>query len=275
MRPAYATARAAALLRHRLQRPKPHVDSELLVALQAGSSQVEAWTRRAALLDASDALERRVCRRIEPGEISRVMRIEGLDNLEAALEGGKGAVLYSVHLWGKYTFFGALAQAGHPPTVVARTPGPVRLEWMRALQERFGYRYIWMSDRNFGVAVEAANVLRRNGVVLMMLDWPQRGMAEVKFLGRPARLMLGAATVAQLTGSPLLDYFIYREESRWVPQVAAIGAPHTAAITTEDTLQECADRLSNHVRRDPAQWTFFCGHVHSAFVGASEPTASR
>jgi len=263
---AYAAARATAKLKNRLRVAR--VDPELVTALEASPAQVARWARRAAELRASDGLERRLGRRLKRSGVRRLMRIEGLDNLEAALEGGKGAILYSLHLWGKYTFFGALAEAGHPPTVVALAPSPVRLKWMKALQERSGYSYIWMGESNFGTAVEAANVLRRNGIVLMMLDWPQPGMADVDFLGRRARLAAGPAEVAHLTDAPLLDYYIYRSGKRWAPQIAEIGVPHPASSGVQVTLQQCADRLAEHVRRDPAQWTFFCNHIHSAFVGA-------
>jgi lauroyl/myristoyl acyltransferase len=198
----------------------------------------------------------------------RLMRIEGLGNLETALDGGKGAILYSLHLWGKYTFWAALAEAGFPPTVVAHAPSSGRLEWMRRLGERFGYRYIWMDERNFGAAVEVANALRRNGVVLMMIDWPNPRMAEVDFLGRRARLAAGASEVAQSTGAPLLDYYLYRDERQWVPQTAEIGVPHAASGSADRVLQQCADRLARHVRRDPPQWTFFCNHAYSVFTGA-------
>jgi lauroyl/myristoyl acyltransferase len=241
------------------------VDAELVAALEANPAQVALWARRAAELQASDGLERRLGRRMKPGSLHRLMEMEGLGNLHAALEGGKGAILYSLHLWGKYTFFGALAEAGYPPTVVATAPDPGRLRWLSALEERSGYRYIWMGRGNFGVAVEAANVLRRNGVVLLMLDWPQPHMVEVDFLGRRARLAAGVAEVARGTGAPLLDYYVYRRD-RWVPQVAEIGPPHDAAGSVQDVLQQCADRLAKHVRRDPAQWTFFCNHRHSAFA---------
>ena len=267
MRLVFAIARAKGRVRNRLG--APHMDTELVAALGASPAQAARWARRAAELEASDGLERRLGRRTKPGSLRRLMEIEGIGNLQAALEGGNGAILYSLHLWGKYTFFGALAEAGYPPAVVATAPDPGRRSWLSVLQERSGYRYIWAGKRNFGVAVEAANVLRRNGVVLVMLDWPQPRMAEVAFLGRRARLAAGAAEMARLTGAPLLDYYVYRR-NRWVPQVAEIGVPHAASDSTPEVLQQCADRLAEHVRRDPAQWTFLCNHRHSAFVASAQ-----
>lgn len=105
----------------------------------------------------------------------------------------------------------------------------------------------------------------------MMLDWPQPRTAEVDLLGRRARLAAGAAVVAQSTGAPLLDYYVYRSEKRWIPQVAEIGVPHAPSGSADTLLQQCADRLAEHVRRDPAQWTFFTNHAKSAFVGAVGP----
>ena len=245
-----------------------------MAALDASPAQVRRWALRAAELQASDHFERWLCRRMKRGEMARLMRIRGLDNLDAALQDGKGAILYSLHLWGKYTFFATLAEVGHPPAVVAYGPDAGRRQWMTELQERAGYQYIWMGPGEFGVAVEAANVLRQNGVVLVMLDWPHPRMIEVDFLGRRARLAAGAALLAQATGAPLLDYFVYRGEGRWVPQIAEIGIAHAPSGSRDDVVQDCADRLAEHVRRDPAQWTFFYNHAHSAFVGDTGQPAS-
>lgn len=143
MRVAYGAVRAQARVKHRLRGAR--VDSELVAALDA-SPQIARWALRAAELRTSDALERRLGRRMARGAMSRLMRIEGLGNLDAALQNGKGAILYSLHLWGKYTFFGALAEAGYPPAVVAYASDPARLGWRQTLQERFDYRYIWMNS---------------------------------------------------------------------------------------------------------------------------------
>src|SRR5262249_34669714 len=206
LRLAYASARAKARLRHRLRRRALHLDSELVSALGLSPEVAERAAVRAAELEACDQLERRLSRRPKTDEIGRLMRFEGLGNLDAALANGKGAVLYSLHLWGKYTFLAALAGSGYPATAIALRPKPDRMQWMTAQADRFGYSHIWMDAGGFRTGVEAANVLRRNGIVMMMIDWPTARMGEVDFLNRRARLSSGVVTVAESMGAPMLDY---------------------------------------------------------------------
>ncbi len=230
----YAVARQVGRLRYRF-RPRPlHVNADVMRALGAATAQVEGWARQNCELRASGELE-----------ASRYPRMS------------------SCHSWSSHTFFGALAALGYPPTIVGYPPGrelaPAERSFLRrraaALEKRFGCRFIWMQAGNLGVAVKAANVLRRNGIVVMLVDFPHRKSAvEVRFLEHRSSFTLGPAFVAKEIGAPLLDFFIHREKG-WFPQVAEIGAPFWVQGNPEEAAQECASMLEPHVRRDPAAWT--------------------
>ena len=259
----YAVARLVGRLRYRF-RPRPlHVNADVMRALGAAPAQVEGWARQNCELRASGELEASRYPRMSREAFARLIRIEGLENLDAALAKGRGALLYSCHSWSSHTFFGALAALGYPPTIVGYPPGrelaPAERSFLRrraaALEKRFGCRFIWMQAGNLGVAVKAANVLRRNGIVVMLVDFPHRKSAvEVRFLEHRSSFTLGPAFVAKEIGAPLLDFFIHREKG-WFPQVAEIGAPFWVQGNPEEAAQECASMLEPHVRRDPAAWT--------------------
>src|SRR5262249_9467763 len=134
------------------------------------------------------------------------------------------------------------------------------------LQEKFGCRYIWMTPDNFGVAVKAANVLRENGVVVMYIDGTRRRTSvDVTFFGAPYPFASGPAQFAQMTGAPLLAYFVHRDTS-WVPATGEIGEPFFASGDVGETMQRCAARLEEHVRLHPAQWGGFSSYEGSSVV---------
>jgi lauroyl/myristoyl acyltransferase len=265
----YGVARAMGRARKNLDRGSVRPDPELVRALDATPDELRAWAARAAELRASRDLESILMTRASPHTLPRILRVEGVENLDAALGRKRGAILYSVHLWGKYTFFASLAELGYTLSVVARpVADPRRLQWMDKLAERFGFAYIWMGG--IDAAVKAARVLGRNGVVIMMLDWPGSDRTDVDLLQRRARFTTGPAVVAASAGAPLLDFFIHRDLGRWAPQVAVIGPSIAASDSPKETLQRCATRLEPHIRREPAQWTFFSVHGHPTLL----PSAS-
>jgi KDO2-lipid IV(A) lauroyltransferase len=265
--------------RHRVLRDSLRVNTDLVRALGATPDEVDALTRRAAELRASSELEAFLLTRASRTDLDRMIAIDGLANLDAALSAGRGVVLYSAHIRSTPVFYAALAQLGHPPAVVARPladsllPADARFMSRRVelLEERFGCRHLFMGPPNLGVAVKAANVLRENGLVVMLLDKPGRGKAiEVTWLGGRARFSTGPAFVARETGAPLLDFYIHRDRSWW-PQVAEIGPPHRVEGDLEPAVLECARRLETHVLRHPAEWSFATSYTHSDVRDAADP----
>jgi lauroyl/myristoyl acyltransferase len=126
----------------------------------------------------------------------------------------------------------------------------------RLLEDRFACRFLWTLPDSFGVAVQAANALRKNEIVLVLVDLSfSAENVDVDFLGGPARFPAGPALLAEATGAPLLDYYIYRSKER-PAQVAEIGPPATVTSgRTPEAVQECATRLETHIRRHPAGWS--------------------
>jgi lauroyl/myristoyl acyltransferase len=276
----YAVARALGRARFRLLRGSLRVNQQVVRTLDATPDEVEVWARRASELRASSELETFLLRRAGSRTLRRMVRIEGLEHLEAALAGGKGAILYSGHIRSTGVFYAALGRLGHPPSMVGYPPGRWFLpEDRRFLQrraevlvDRFHCRYIYMRSE-FGVAVKAANVLRENGIVVMLLDKPQRNTAvEVNWFGERTHFSGGPAFVARETRAPLLDFYVYRGDE-WLPQVAELGPPHSVSGDLDEAVQECASRLEAQVRRHPAQWAFFSSHEGSDVMDAADTRA--
>jgi lauroyl/myristoyl acyltransferase len=278
LRLGFGVARLAGRLRHRLLLGSLRVNPDAARSLERTPREIRTVARRAAELRASSELEDRLCPRLGKPVLGRLVRIRGLENLEGALEHGKGAVLFSVHVWSADTLFAALAELGHAPTVVGYGPRTgflpfdreLRLRQVRQMERRFGYRYLWMGEDPF-IAVRAAGVLRANGIVVMFVDLPGQGAAvDVDLLGGRTRFASGPALLSQATGAPLLDFYLRRAET-WAPVIAEIGTPLVAAGALEDAVESCAKKMDAHVRRDPAQWTFFSSRDGSDALDAAAP----
>ena len=111
------------------------------------------------------------------------------------------------------------------------------------------------------VAALAAAALRANEVVTITIDAPpldsDRARAvEIPFLGRQARLLPGAVTLAQLTGAPLLMGFLYRAAD-YRHQVLEISAPVPVDGDIKTVFERCAAEVSAAIRRSPAHWEFW------------------
>jgi len=146
---------------------------------------------------------------LSESDLERLMLITGLENLEAALQRGRGAILAFCH-------FGAWEMGG---TVLALlTPAPVN-----GLAETAGFAWAsqFMQKQRHGhrvrvIAVETAlravfRALANNEVVALAID--RRVDAHgvpIVFCGHPTSIPVGAASLAARTHAPILPVAFYR-----------------------------------------------------------------
>jgi lauroyl/myristoyl acyltransferase len=119
--------------------------------------------------------------------------------------------------------------------------------------------------------MQAATILRANEVVTVAIDAPPLDSdlaraVEVPFLGRRARLLPGAVTLAQVTGAPLLMAFMYRAAD-YRHQVLEISAPVPAGRDTVTAFARCAAEVSAAIRRSPAHWAYWASGADLADLG--------
>ena len=159
--------------------------------------------------------------------LERLVEIRGREHLDAALAGGKGAILCSAHVGSYVSAFSLLHASGFPLTTIGRwwwnyRPGvspAVRRFWdlvyaRRMLRHRQRPNIEPWPGR-VQVAAQAAAALRDNEVVTICsdaapLDADLTRTIDVPFLGRQARLLPGVVTLARLTGAPVLMALVHR-----------------------------------------------------------------
>lgn len=202
-------------------------------------------------------------------EVGRGVVIEGLERLEEALSGGRGAFLVSGH-FGNWELTGSVLSRAFPMTVVARPmKNPLSETLISERRRQGGIRVIGHRNSTRGII----RCIARGEVVAMLLDQNthHREAVFVNFLGRPASVNFGLALLASKTGAPVFPGFTVREE----------GLRHRGFIGTPIELVSRGDRqeelgvnsarftaaLEEFVRRYPEQWFW----VHNRWKNQPRP----
>jgi lauroyl/myristoyl acyltransferase len=217
--------------------------------------------------------------------LRRLVEVRGREHLDAALADGKGAILCSAHFGSFDCAFSVLGSSGLPVTTIGRWQHNYTVGLSSAERRFWDVVYARRMRRHrhrpniepwpgrVGIAAQAAAVLRANEVLTIAIDAPplSSDMArtvEVPFLGRRARLLPGAVTLARLTGAPVLTCFMDRAAD-YGHQVLEISAP--VKLSAEDdeatAFARCAAEVSAAIRRSPAHWAYWASRADLACLG--------
>jgi lauroyl/myristoyl acyltransferase len=225
--------------------------------------------------------------------LEKLVEIRGREQLDAALAGGKGAILCSPHFGSYMCAFSLLQTGGFPVTTIGRwwwnyPPGEasaVRRLWdfvyaRRVLRHRQRPNIEPWPGR-LQVAAQAAAALRGNEIVTICSDAPpldaeRTRTVEVPFLGRQAGMLPGVVTLARLTGAPVLMAVAHRSAD-YRHQVLEISPPVPMEGDTAAAFGRCVAAMDAAVRAHPAEWDFWFEPDDLARLGllsaASRPVA--
>jgi lauroyl/myristoyl acyltransferase len=218
--------------------------------------------------------------------LGKLVEIRGREHLDAALAGGKGAILCSAHFGSHVCAFSLLHATGSPVTSIGRwwwkyEPGPPAARRMWDLV--FARRVLRHRQRpniepwpgRMQVAAQAATVLRGNEVVTICSDSPpldaeRNRTIETPFLGHRARLVPGVVTLAQVTGAPVLMAFVHRTAD-YRHQVLEILPPLPLDGGTAAAFGRCVAAMETAIRANPAEWDFWFEPGDLARLGLLSP----
>ena len=227
------------------------------------------------------------------GSLGKLVEIRGREHLEAALAGGKGAILCSAHFGSYNSAFSLIHASGFPLTSTGRAlstqmPGMSSAErrllefaYIKRLQRHRQRPGIEFQPGRVQVAAQIAVALRANEVVTFSSDAPpleaDRARAvEVTFLGGQVRLLPGVVTLAKLTGAPVLMVFMHRLAD-YRHQVLDISAPVPVEGDTATAFGRCVAAMDTAVRTSPAQWVYWASTddlAASGLVPAAPPAGT-
>jgi KDO2-lipid IV(A) lauroyltransferase len=225
--------------------------------------------------------------------LRRLVEIRGIEHLDAALAAGKGAILCSAHFGSYDCAFSLLGASGYPVTTIGRWQYKYTANMSSAERRFWDLVYARRMRRHrrrpniepwagrVQVAVQAAAVLRANEVLTISIDAPplSSDMArtvEVPFLGRQARLLPGAVTLARLTGAPMLMGFMYRSPD-YRHQVLEISAPVELPAEEDEVtaFARCAAEVSAAIQRAPAHWSYMASRADLADLALVRPDGDK
>ena len=178
----------------------------------------------------------------------------GAEKFDAALEGGRGAVVALPHS-GNWDMAGIwLAQNYGTFTTVAERLKPESLyDRFIAYRESLGFEVLPLTGGTRSPMEVLAERLNANRFVCLMADRDlTRSGVQVDFFGEPTRLPAGPARLAIQTGAPLHPAHVFYDGDDCVVQIddaLDTGSGDVGVIT-----QTLADRFAVNIAAHPQDW---------------------
>ncbi len=202
--------------------------------------------------------------RLDPKEVHRRVRLEGLEHMKQALKSGKGAIGLSAHL-GNYELAGAvLSLLGLPVKAVVLThQNPHVDDFFTRQRSKVGVEGIPIQRMSRKQFLETSlSALRRNQILALVgdRDFFDHG-SEFPLFGRRPKIPTGPAAFSIRSGAPIVPAFLVRESDgsyRFFiepPIVVPQGVPRGEA--QRQITQQCLNVMARYIRRYPTQWYLF------------------
>lgn len=189
--------------------------------------------------------------------LRRGLRIEGLDHLVAAREGGRGVLLVSGH----FTTLEACGRmlCDHAPLAgMYRLHDSAAMEWA-VKRGRLRYAVAMFTKDELRASVRH---LKQGGILWYAPDQDMKGKDVVfaPFFGIPAATITATHQLARLTGCAVVPFFHRREGAGYVLRIAPALEGFPSADAGADTARVNA-AIEAMVREAPAQYLW----VHRRF----------
>ncbi len=198
---------------------------------------------------------------------TKLVTIDGREHLDAAVAGGRGAIIVTGHLGSWEVLAAALVHEGYPVRALARPLREPRLD--RALAEhrrRMGVRTLSSESLPIG----ALRHLRRGGFLGVLADQRiKRGGVTVEFLGQTTPMTDGPARLAAASGAPVIPLGIRRlpDDTHRVTVLPPLPPESDARRAT----QTIAHALEELIRQAPEQWIW----IHPRWEIPARPRVPR
>jgi lauroyl/myristoyl acyltransferase len=198
---------------------------------------------------------------LSPREVADGIVTVGQEHLDAALAGGRGAIVAAPHLGGWEWGAIYLVTSGIPVTVAVEPLEPPEVfEWFAAFRRRLGMNVVPVGPR---AAASVLRALGANHVVCLLSDRlvGQAAGVKVDLFGGKLLMPAGPVTLSLRSGAPLLTAAIYYGKATGShtlvfrpPLDLARLPPARFREQVRMGTQELAHELEALVRRAPTQW---------------------
>jgi KDO2-lipid IV(A) lauroyltransferase len=208
---------------------------------------------------ARDMMEVYRCVGFEDRYFKTLVRFEGKEHLDRALEEGKGAIAVSGHLGNFPLMCARLANEGYALSVVARDPeNPKIANAITSLRDAVGIESIPDEPRMACVS-RCLKALKGNRVLMLQIDQNAPGTeAWVDFFGYLVPTFKGPVLFSMRTGAPILPMFI-RRNSHHLHQISVhpaftLNLTGNADQDITSNLARLTKIIEGTVRDYPEQW---------------------
>lgn len=191
--------------------------------------------------------------------IRRHVRLDGIEHLHAAMEGGHGAIVALPHVGNWEMAATAATTVDVKVTAVAEALGNERVtQWFLDVRESLGIDVV-LTNQPTGVMRALLEAVRTGNVVALLSDRDLSGRGiEVEFFGERTTLPAGPAALAVRTGAAIVPVASFFERGRGhhivLEPALEVPADGTTEARVAVTTQRLADALERLVRLHPEQW---------------------
>lgn len=195
---------------------------------------------------------------IDAAELARRVDIQGLEHLDRALAGGRGAIALTAH-FGNFTWIAfALAARGYPAAAVYKEASDFAPDFFGKIMRNHGVVPIRVISRErSGLARPILRALQEGRIVLMHMDQSTPNGVPISFFGRPAWTPIGPVVLARRSGAPIVPMFMHHQGAghRLViqpPYPLSQQADREAAL--REDVQRLSEVIEQAVRAAPEEW---------------------
>lgn len=205
--------------------------------------------------------------------ISKIVTIEGRQNIEETLRKGKGGIILTAHI-GNWELVGATFPLnGYKSNTIVRPEKIPRLDsWVNQRRERTGLKCI-----SRGASIKSAlQCLKRNELLGILADVDTKvDGVFVDFFGHPAYTARGPVNIALKTGCDLLPTFIIRQKDDTHKMIVEKAIELKITGDTEEDIRYntavFTKIIESYIRKYPEQWIW----VHDRWKTKQFPNMSN
>ncbi|MEW6167316.1 MAG: lysophospholipid acyltransferase family protein [Pseudomonadota bacterium] len=221
--------------------------------------QVAAQLRQAYRINSGAVFEimAMMDRRQNAGMLAAHCRIEGLEELQAALAHGRGAILLAAHMGNAALLAIRLADSGWPVSVVYREARMMSAGFFQDGLARYGVQGI-LANTGLRAYGQMLGALREGRIVFVMMDQgvkkAEDGIVQ-RFLGKDMPMPAGPVQLARHARAPVLPVETLAADPVWRfairPPVALAGSG-----PLEADLARLLQLTERQVRERPQLWSW-------------------
>lgn len=196
-------------------------------------------------------------RRLDDGVLDAQSEVEGLERLQAARDGGRGAILLGAHMGNGALLTARLARAGWPISVVFRQARMMSAGFFEQGLSLYGIEAI-PANAGLRAYVQMLDALKRGRILFVIMDQGTKVAQDgitMRFLGKEMPMSAGPAQLARQSGAPVLPLLTTAAEPAWK---FTIGAPVMRAPGTslESDVAGLARVTEENILRHPELWSW-------------------